>query len=49
MEESYGIRNTFDRLSIYYDTCTIDFDSQFGEYTEVTLTIPQEPTAQQIS
>ncbi len=42
MEESYGIRNTYDRLCLYYNNkCQIDFDSKFGEYTEVTLTIPQ--------
>lgn len=42
-EESYGIKNTFDRLSLYYNNnCTINFESEFENYTEVTLTIPTD-------
>jgi len=46
IEESYGIRNTYDRLSLYYNNkCKIEFDSEFGKYTEVTLIIPQNPNS----
>lgn len=42
-EGSYGIKNTYDRLSLYYDNnCSIKFESEFEKYTEVTITIPTE-------
>lgn len=40
-EENYGIKNTYDRLCLYYDNnCSINFESEFEKYTEVTITIP---------
>ncbi len=44
-EGSYGIKNTYDRLSLYYDNnCSINFESEFEKYTEVTITIPTGKT-----
>ena len=44
LEQSYGIKNTYDRLCLYYENdCRIDFCSEFGKFTEVTLRIPRKP------
>ena len=42
---SYGLWNVYRRLKLYYGPrCTMCLESEFGEYTKVILTIPEEMT-----
>lgn len=41
--ESYGIKNTYDRLKLFCgDECIISFQSEAGSFTEVTIVIPMQ-------
>ncbi|MBE7010985.1 MAG: hypothetical protein E7418_05800 [Ruminococcaceae bacterium] len=41
--ESYGIRNTFNRMKLFFgEACSIHFESHIDEFTEVTISIPAD-------
>lgn len=46
---SYGLWNVFRRLKLCFgDKCTMNIESEFGEYTKVILTIPYKKRAENV-